>query len=147
MFLPACTSSGGSDLTPAPSVRVDALSSAFLAAWNAHDAAAFAQTFAVDADFTNVFGVHVHGRPAIEAFHAKIFATVFKNSVQSFDSTQILSAGAGSASVRAAWKMSGATVPGWPLVQHGLISWTLAQQADGSYQIAVMTNAVVQANG
>jgi uncharacterized protein (TIGR02246 family) len=40
----------------------------FMDAWNKHDAHAFAQTFAGDADFTNVRGVSAHGRKAIGTF-------------------------------------------------------------------------------
>jgi len=49
-------------------------------AWNAHDAHAFAEIFAEDADFTNVLGMGAHGRRAIEEFHAPMFAGIFKNS-------------------------------------------------------------------
>jgi uncharacterized protein (TIGR02246 family) len=33
-----------------------------VASWNRHDASQFAALFAEDADFTNVFGMAVHGR-------------------------------------------------------------------------------------
>jgi uncharacterized protein (TIGR02246 family) len=53
----------------------------FVGAWDAKDAARFADCFHADADFTNVFGAHARGRDAIAAMHAPIFATVFKDSV------------------------------------------------------------------
>lgn len=49
-------------------------------AWNAADAAAFAQAFAADADFVDIRGEHHRGRQAIEAGHAGIFASVYRGS-------------------------------------------------------------------
>jgi ketosteroid isomerase-like protein len=56
----------------------------FVEAWNWHDAKAFAAVFAEDADFTNWRGEGARGRAKIEAFHAPMFATIFKNSHLSY---------------------------------------------------------------
>jgi ketosteroid isomerase-like protein len=56
----------------------------FVDAWNRHDAKAFAAVFAEDADFTNWRGTGASGRSKIEEFHAPLFATIFKNSHQSY---------------------------------------------------------------
>jgi uncharacterized protein (TIGR02246 family) len=122
--------------------NITALAEKFTAAWNVHDPQAFALTFAPDADFTNVYGVHAHGRPAIEAFHAGVFNTVFKNSRQTTDAIDFVSIDGTSATVRLHWSMTGATIPTWPPVQHGIITWTLRENGDGSWLIAVMTNAL-----
>ena len=80
----------------------------FTEAWNTHDAKAYADLFAENADFTNVFGQSFHGRETIEAQHAKIFASMFKDSrITSMNSTvrlidQLF------ASVDVIWTMSGA---------------------------------------
>ena len=80
----------------------------FTEAWNTHDAKAYADLFAENADFTNVFGQSFHGRETIEAQHAKIFASMFKDSrITSMHSTvrlidQLF------ASVDVIWTMSGA---------------------------------------
>ena len=58
---------------------IEDLVRALEAAWNRHDAHAFAQAFAEDADFTNVFGMVQKGRAGIEAGHAPIFRTMFKD--------------------------------------------------------------------
>ena len=141
-FLASCSASAAAPLSPAPQSRIDELAAKFVSTWNVHDAPAFATTFTPDADFTNVFGVHVHGRPAIEAFHAKVFATVFKDSRQTIESIDLRNLAGAAATVRVAWSMTGATVPGWPKIQHGLIAWNLVEQPDGSWLIGVMTNAV-----
>jgi uncharacterized protein (TIGR02246 family) len=46
----------------------------FYESFSRHDAHAAAMTFAEDADFTNMRGVHNHGRKEIEAHLAMIFA-------------------------------------------------------------------------
>ena len=80
----------------------------FTEAWNTHDAKAYAALFAENADFTNVFGQSFHGRETIEAQHAKIFTSMFKDSrITSMHSTvrlidQLF------ASVDVIWTMSGA---------------------------------------
>jgi ketosteroid isomerase-like protein len=63
---------------------VTAVIDRFMDAWNRHDAKAFAAVFSEDADFTNWRGEGASGRSKIEAFHAPMFATIFKNSHQSY---------------------------------------------------------------
>ena len=57
------------------------LASTLTAAWNAGDARAFAAPFADDAEFINIFGMLFTGRGAVEEQHARIFATIYRNSV------------------------------------------------------------------
>ena len=80
----------------------------FTEAWNTHDAKAYAALFAENADFTNVFGQSFHGRETIEAQHAKIFTSMFKDSrITSMHSTVRL-LDQFFASVDVIWTMSGA---------------------------------------
>ncbi len=46
----------------------------FYEAFSRQDAHATAMTFAAEGDFTNMFGIHVHGREAIEKRFAALFA-------------------------------------------------------------------------
>jgi uncharacterized protein (TIGR02246 family) len=46
----------------------------FYEAFSRQDAHATAMTFAPDGDFTNMFGIHVHGREAIERRFSALFA-------------------------------------------------------------------------
>jgi uncharacterized protein (TIGR02246 family) len=48
--------------------------------WNSGASAGFATSFAEDADFINILGMHHTGRSAIEAGHRQIFDTVYKGS-------------------------------------------------------------------
>jgi uncharacterized protein (TIGR02246 family) len=49
-------------------------------AWNAGDAAAFARCFTTDADFVNIFALHVVGREAVAAQHRFIFDSIYRGS-------------------------------------------------------------------
>lgn len=113
----------------------------FLNAWNAHDAQAFAMSFTEDADFTNVAGVHAHGRANVESFHAPIFATVFKHSHQTAQIRSIRFLAPGLAAVDVDWEMTGVVRNGTPVPQRkGLLDWVMAKQADGSWLIEIMHN-------
>ena len=50
------------------------------AAWNRHDAAAWAIRFVPDAEFINILGTPFSGKAAIEGITARIFASIFKDS-------------------------------------------------------------------
>jgi uncharacterized protein (TIGR02246 family) len=71
-------------ITPICATDAEATVKAVLAAlsecWNRHDMAAFSSHFTQNADFVNVFGLHLRGRPAIEAQHIAIHQTFFRNS-------------------------------------------------------------------
>ena len=57
--------------------------------WNAADAAAYADPFAVDADYITIHGLHLRGRPAIAAGTAEILATIYLDSVLALRATSI----------------------------------------------------------
>src|SRR5262245_49002707 len=102
-------------------------------AWNRHDPGAYAETFAEDADFTNVFGVHIKGRALIEENHAYIFKTMFGESriTEWAAETRLLSDAIASVDVR--WRMIGAKDPKgnpWP-ERHGLLSAVVTKSSDG----------------
>jgi uncharacterized protein (TIGR02246 family) len=54
------------------------------AAWNAYDSVSLAALFAEDANFIQIFGGQLDGRPAIEAAHRVIFETIYRGSHASF---------------------------------------------------------------
>lgn len=114
----------------------------FLDAWNKHDAHAFAMTFTEDADFTNVTGVHAQGRANVETFHARVFATLFKDSHQTAQIRSIRFLTPDLASVDVDWQMTGAILPnGTPMPNRkGLLNWLMAKQPGGSWLIGIMHN-------
>ena len=46
--------------------------------WNASNSKGFAALFAEDADFIQIHGLQMEGRPAIEASHRHIFDTAYQ---------------------------------------------------------------------
>lgn len=114
----------------------------FVDAWNVHDAHAFAMTFTKDADFTNVAGVHAHSRAGVEAFHAPVFAGMFKDSHQTNTIRSIRFLTPSLAAVDVDWEMTGAKTPdGKPIPRRkGLLNYVMARQSDGSWLIEVMHN-------
>jgi uncharacterized protein (TIGR02246 family) len=105
---------------------------ALVTAWNRHDAHALAAVFAEDADFTNVFGMVAKGRPAIEALHAPLFQTMFKDShlVAVETKTRLIRPDVASVDVR--WQMTGARDPlgnPWP-EREGLLNWIATRHGD-----------------
>jgi uncharacterized protein (TIGR02246 family) len=117
-------------------------------AWNNHDVKAFGRLFTTDADFTNVFGMSAQGRAAIEAFHAPVFQTLFKDSTLTFTRVNIRLIKTDVAAVDAFWTMSGATGPAgnpWPERQ-GLMNLVMEPQ-NRQWLISVMHNMDLPSDG
>ena len=114
---------------------------AFVEAWNHHDAKAFSLVFAEDADFTNVRGMSAHGRAEVEKFHAPRFATKFKDSNQKITEIKIRFITPDVAAVDARWEMTGAKGPDGqdiPL-RKGLLNFIMTRPS-GQWLIMVMHN-------
>jgi uncharacterized protein (TIGR02246 family) len=62
------------------SQNIQALLDGMSKAWNIHDAKTYSAAFSEEADFTDVSGMSVFGRKAIQALCEKSFAAGFKNS-------------------------------------------------------------------
>lgn len=102
------------------------------AAWNCHDAHAFAAAFAEDAEFTNVFGMVQKGRAGIEAAHASIFNTMFKDSRLTVMETSVRLIRPDVAAVDVKWAMTGARDPHgnpWP-ERTGLLNWIVTRHGE-----------------
>ena len=102
------------------------------AAWNRHDAQAFAAAFAEDAEFTNVFGMVQQGRAGIEAAHEPIFKTMFKDSHLTVAETRVRLIRPDVAAVDVKWTMTGARDPhgnSWP-ERTGLLNWIVTRHGE-----------------
>jgi uncharacterized protein (TIGR02246 family) len=110
-------------------------------AWNRHDVHAFAAVFAEDADFTNVRGQGASGRAKIEEFHARPFATVFKDSHQTQTDIKIRYLRPDIAGVDVHWELTGATDPqGNPRPKRqGLLNCVMMKNS-GQWQIVILHN-------
>jgi uncharacterized protein (TIGR02246 family) len=139
LSLPAALS--GQSPTQADEQAIHSVMDSFMDAWNRHDAKAWTAVFTEDADFTNVFGVSARGRSDIEQFHAKVFATVFKDSHQKYTAIKTRFIRPDVAAVDVHWEMTGSTDPaGNPVpLRQGLLNFTMTKSHD-KWQIAVMHN-------
>jgi uncharacterized protein (TIGR02246 family) len=59
---------------------LDRIAGSLTEAWNAGDGVAFARCFTTDADFVNIFALHVVGRDAIAKQHQFIFDSIYRGS-------------------------------------------------------------------
>lgn len=111
---------------------IEALVRGIEAAWNRHDAHAFAAAFAEDAEFTNVFGMVQRGRAGIEAAHAPIFKTMFKDSRLTVTETRVRLIRDDVAAVDVKWTMTGARDPhGNPWHERtGLLNWIVTRHGE-----------------
>jgi uncharacterized protein (TIGR02246 family) len=117
------------------------------AAWNKHDAKAYAALFTQDGDCVNVVGWWWKGRAEIDKKLTDAYAFVFKESVLTIKDTDIdvkfLTPDIAVSHVR--WTMTGARTPkGIPEPQQGIQTLILKKQSSGSWLIAEFqnTNAV-----
>ena len=76
---PAQSQSSGAD---ADSVAIKKVCADFSENFSRHDAHGVAMTFAEDADFTNMRGIHSHGRADIEKWFALLFRGNLKDSLR-----------------------------------------------------------------
>ena len=130
------------DAPMADRAAIGQTATAFVDAWNAHNAHAFALTFVPDGDFTNVLGVHVQGRPGIETLHAQVFAKIFKASHQTLQIRSVRLLAPAIAAVDIDWRMTGAVNPDGSARPElrGLLNWVMQRQSDGTWLIVIMHN-------
>jgi uncharacterized protein (TIGR02246 family) len=143
-FVIQSTPSDGSNLTSksaSDELEIRGTLQTFADAWNTHDAHAFSQVFAADADFTNVNGIHAHGRAEVEKFHAPLFATHFRYSHLRILDVRLRMIKSDVAAVDATWEMTGArsrTGQEIPL-RKGLLIFVMTRE-NGRWLIKVMHN-------
>ena len=120
---------------------IEALLAAMQTAWNRHDGAAFAELFTEDADFTNVFGMHTHGRAAITAAHVAILTGPFRDSTVTIAETRIRFIRPDVAAVDAGWRMDGARdAQGNPWPDRRGVMSIIATAENGVWRFAVFHN-------
>ncbi|MHA4810815.1 SgcJ/EcaC family oxidoreductase [Flavitalea flava] len=119
----------------------------FVAGWNTHDAPTFSMAFTDDADFTNVVGMGAHGRAEIEKFHARIFATWFKDSNLKITGKTVRFIKPDVAAVDVLWEMTGAKLPGRPEneFRKGLANLIMTKTGD-KWRVIVMHNMDIPVN-
>jgi uncharacterized protein (TIGR02246 family) len=120
------------------------IATVFEDAWNIYDAPALARPYAEDADFTNVVGLRLHGRAAIERLHERLFATVFRESVSTVTATRVRLLRPDIAAVDVDWELSGHTDDaGNPRPTVQVIGILTLTKSNGAWEIAVMHNMLL----
>jgi uncharacterized protein (TIGR02246 family) len=131
-----------------PATGIEDLPNRLQAASNRHDAHEFAMCFAVDADFTNVRGMPIHGRDSIEWFHSPLFAATpipgvpsFSHAILHVTKTAVRPLGPRIAAIDIWWTQEGAIGPDkkpWAARQ-GLINAVVTEE-DGQWLFKVFHN-------
>ena len=111
---------------------------AFIDAFNRHDARGVAMSFADDGEFTSVRGDTARGRKEIEAFYAGVFAGRLKNARRTATVTSVRMLTPTLASVEAKWEITGATTDQGVLIplRHGILTVIVAEDT-GAWSILV----------
>lgn len=118
---------------------------AFVEAWNKHDAKVFASIFAEDADLINVAGKSKHGRYEIEEHHAPSFKTKWKDSYQKITQSKTRFIKPDVAAVDAWWELTGIKGPeGQDMpARRGLLNFVMTKN-DDKWFITVMHNTEIK---
>lgn len=133
------------DLAPDDRAAIERLVGRLEAAWKAMDGSAFAAPFAVDADFVNIRGEHVRGRPAIAAGHAAIFRTLYAGSTtqMTVEAARLLRPG-----VALVHAHSWLDAPQGPLAgRHGARFSMVLTKEPGGWEIVAFHNTLEAAQG
>lgn len=76
-------------------------------AWNRHDVKAWMAPFSEDAEFINILGTALLGRPEIEQRHAELFSGIFSKSRVTVTTRQVRSLGATAAVAETDYELRG----------------------------------------
>jgi uncharacterized protein (TIGR02246 family) len=90
---------------------IEAVAQRFIEAWNAHDMKTFGGLFTDDAEFVNVYGAWWTGRPKIEAEHASVHETVFRQSRLTAKEMKARHLAPESAILHLRWELTGLLTP------------------------------------
>ena len=112
------------------------------AAWNRHDAEAYADLFAVDGDVVNVLGWWWKGRSEIQLKLTAAFASAFKASTLTITDVQVRFLASDVAIAHVRWTMVGAKMPPTiPEPRQGIQTITLTKRS-GTWLIAAFQNTI-----
>jgi uncharacterized protein (TIGR02246 family) len=128
-------------LKPAAAAAIRELQARQAQAWNAHDAAAYAELFTPEGDVVNVLGWWWRGAAEIERKLTEAFAFVFRDSTLTLTEidVQLLAADIAVAHVR--WTLDGAKAPpGAPLPPRQGIQLQVLSKTPAGWRIASFQN-------
>ena len=114
----------------------------FMDTFNRHDAQGWASFFLEDGDFTNIFGLSVHGRKGIEERFKMLFAGSLKDAHRTATVRHIRFIKPDVAAVDAEWVLVGSKAANGSEnpVRKGLFTWVMVKQG-GSWKFAVFNES------
>jgi uncharacterized protein (TIGR02246 family) len=140
LLLLAAISSTASAAT-SDQAAIEALESRQASAWNAHDAAAYADLFTPDGDVVNVVGWWWQGRDEIRNKLTDAFASVFKDSRLTITDVHVRKLTSDLALAHVRWTMTGALPPpGAATPPHEGIQLQVLVRNDEGWRIASFQN-------
>ncbi len=92
-------------------LTIKALIQGYTAAWNAEDGNKFASGFTDDADFVNIYGMHISKKDEIAARHQLIITSFLKGSKLEILNTQMREVKVGTVIAHVRWKLDGYREP------------------------------------
>jgi uncharacterized protein (TIGR02246 family) len=141
LLLLAAISSTAAAAAASDQAAIEALESKQAAAWNAHDAAAYADLFTPDGDVVNVIGWWWKGRDEIRSKLTDAFAFVFKDSRLTIADVRVRKLSADIAVAHVRWTMTGAlSPPGEPAPPHEGIQLQVLVRSEDGWRIASFQN-------
>jgi uncharacterized protein (TIGR02246 family) len=123
--------------------RPEDIAAGFQAAWNAHDMAALGSVFHDDATFVNRFGRYVRGVEEIDAMHAPIHQSVYRDSSLENEVVETVPIGDGAAVVHFWSRLTiGAAHPAGAHVVDTLILAVMTAQG-GAWRVKAFENVTL----
>lgn len=113
--------------------------------WNSQAGHGFADHYAADADFVNIFGMTFSGKDEIEARHVKILETFLKGSIMDVDSIKLREAQPGTVIALVNWKVSNIQKPGKDSLyetMQGVFTHVFLKN-NGKWEIAASQNTTI----
>jgi uncharacterized protein (TIGR02246 family) len=113
---------------------------AYTQAWNEQGGKGFADGFAQDADFVNIFGMKFSGKEEIEARHINILQTFLKNSKMEILRTHLREVQKGLVIATIYWRVKGFKKP--DAIQDGIFTQVFIQQEE-KWEITASQNTLI----
>jgi uncharacterized protein (TIGR02246 family) len=127
-----------SDSAEANSAAIRQVVAQFMDAFNRHNAQDWASFFLEDGDFTNVYGLSLHGSKAVEERFVKLFSGPLKEAHRTATVRHIRFIKSDVAAVDATWELVGSKAENGSdnPVRTGMFTWVMVER-DGRWRFAV----------
>ena len=127
-----------SDSAEANSAAIRQVVAQFMGAFNRHNAQDWASFFFEDGDFTNVYGLSLHGSKAVEERFVKLFTGPLQDARRTATVRHIRFIKSDVAAVDATWELVGSKAANGSdnPVRKGMFTWVMVKR-DGRWRFAV----------